>query len=209
MRILSPKNQQKLNDQRAEELAKMEASLEYSLDLDQTDEELWSRFWKHTETSTGCWEWQGAISGGRYGHLWIAGRNVYAHRIAWALHYGPLKKGQLVLHKCDNPKCVNPDHLFLGTHQDNMDDCVKKGRSARGSKSGRSKLNEEQVLEIKKKLAEPHYYHKVRDLAKEYNVHDVTIYSIKKGRTWSHVLVEGSLTSKPSRYIVNGEEVEV
>lgn len=188
MRILSPKNQAKLNDER---IAKLKDRVAYSLELDQLDSEIWNKFYQYTELDSGCWEWQGAISSGRYGHMWCVDKNVYAHRISYALHYGPIPEGMLVLHKCDNTKCVNPDHLFLGTHQDNMDDCVNKRRIAHGSKNGQSKLNEEQVLEIKKELADSKDWHVVKTLAKKYGVHNTTIYKIRNGSTWSHIVYKG------------------
>jgi Mor family transcriptional regulator len=102
------------------------------------------------------------------------------------MHNGPVPKGLCVCHTCDNRKCVNPEHLFLGTLKDNNLDKTRKGRnvSLRGSGSGMSVLNEQQVGEIKKKLASGKG---LSDLGREYNVTPQNIYHIRKGKTWKHV----------------------
>jgi hypothetical protein len=81
----------------------------------------------------GCWEWALYIDKRGYGELKMPGTRVNkrAHRVAYEARFGDIPKGLFVCHKCDNPKCVNPDHLFVGTHQDNMDDMMKKNRHAR------------------------------------------------------------------------------
>lgn len=87
------------------------------------------RFWPKVQKGDGCWEWQGSRLPHGYGHLTIPGRGVpYAHRISWELTHGEIPDGLWVLHHCDNPPCVRPDHLFLGTAQDNVDDSIRKGR---------------------------------------------------------------------------------
>lgn len=85
------------------------------------------RFWRKVTKGDGCWEWGGSTNQHGYGQIKIAGKPVKAHRFSWALHFGD--PGDLnVLHTCDNPPCVRPDHLLLGTHADNMADMVAKGR---------------------------------------------------------------------------------
>jgi len=79
-------------------------------------------------TECGCWIWLGALSGGRYGGIKVSGRVVRTNRAAWIAYHGNEPSNLHVLHHCDMPLCVNPDHLFLGTHQDNMDDKERKGR---------------------------------------------------------------------------------
>lgn len=89
---------------------------------------------KIAKRESGCWEWQGALTRAGYGVLRVGNkqvgtaRNLYAHRVSWELASGPIKKGLFVCHKCDNPRCVRPDHLFLGTHEENMIDMDRKGR---------------------------------------------------------------------------------
>jgi hypothetical protein len=91
-------------------------------------------FWEKFTKTKGCWEWRGDHNAKGYGRLTVSGRNCRAHRLSWQLHRGPIPRGEWVLHTCDNPNCVNPAHLFLGTHTDNMRDCCAKGR-ARTQKS--------------------------------------------------------------------------
>lgn len=90
------------------------------------------RFWSKVKKGSGCWEWVGAIAGTGYGSFRATevakGGYISSHRLGWILHHGPIRSGAFVLHKCDNRKCVRPAHLFLGTHSDNMKDCVAKGR---------------------------------------------------------------------------------
>ena len=95
------------------------------------------RFWKRVNTGSAddCWQWTGAAYIG-YGAIRIHGRTLKAHRCAWHWTFGPIRPGLCVCHKCDNPSCCNPKHLFLGTQADNVRDMVSKGRSAAGDKNG-------------------------------------------------------------------------
>ena len=86
------------------------------------------RFWSKVERGDGCWHWRGAAERSGYGSFRFRGRAQRAHRVSWVLTNGTIAEGMHVLHRCDNPACVRPDHLFLGTHQDNMDDKSAKGR---------------------------------------------------------------------------------
>jgi len=100
------------------------------------------RFWSKVNKTDTCWEWTGYKD--RYGIFGIEGKNLKAHRVSWEITFGPVPEGLHVLHKCDNPGCVKPDHLFLGTHTDNMRDMVVKGRG------GRAKLTLDEVREIRR-----------------------------------------------------------
>lgn len=86
------------------------------------------RFWAKVQKGQDCWLWSGSTNG-RYGRIVVDGKNTPAHRVSWTLHNGPVPDDRSVCHHCDNPLCVRPDHLFLGTQSDNMRDCAAKGRN--------------------------------------------------------------------------------
>ena len=145
---------------------------------------------------TGCWLWKGYLSKDGYGRFRFYGRNgkkVQAHRASWILNFGPIPEGMFVCHKCDNRKCVNPEHLFLGTPQDNMNDMVAKGRSGdtRGEKSGLTHLTDADVLSIRARYPQGT---KLIDLAREYGVAKSTVSYIVNGHTWKHVPIDGDGT---------------
>jgi hypothetical protein len=95
-----------------------------------------ARFWESVAKAEGCWEWTALLKRNGYGSFYRnRGVKVAAHRYSWELHHGPVPDGLFVCHRCDNPKCVRPDHLFLGTHRDNMDDMWAKGRANRAGGS--------------------------------------------------------------------------
>lgn len=134
-------------------------------------------------TETGCWLWnRGCSTKHRYGIMYLQGSMRYAHRLAWIAFKGHIPSDKFVCHKCDVPSCVNPDHLFLGTHQDNMADMARKGRRRHkscGARAGRAVLTEAQVREIRADTRGP------RELARLYGVTHPTIIGIRNGRIWS------------------------
>lgn len=103
-----------------------------------------------------CWPWKGSVTRGGYGQMWLTGHGpTSAHRLAWLFANGPIPSGQSVLHRCDNPPCCNPVHLFLGTHADNMRDAVKKRRFS-VARPNRQKLSSETLAAIDALLANGH-----------------------------------------------------
>lgn len=113
------------------------------------------RFWERVKiTDAGCWEWQGWKIPKGYGGINYLGKKVYVHRLAWILKRGEIPEGLHVLHRCDNPPCINPNHLFLGTNEDNIHDCMSKGRKVsadvRGEKNPRAILSAVDVLRIRR-----------------------------------------------------------
>lgn len=135
-----------------------------------------------------CWIWNRAIDGREYGVLVVKGNPRKAHRISWELNNGPVPEGMVVCHRCDNKRCVRPDHLFLGTQRDNILDCLNKGRRVMpsGENNCASKLTGNQVREIIQKIEHGEGACK---LAREYGVTIGAIYPIKKGRTWKNIRV--------------------
>lgn len=153
------------------------------------NEKVIERFWKYVDKKSDveCWEWlAGKITRG-YGNIRAKNKMYLAHRVSWVLHNGEIAEGLCVCHKCDNPGCVNPAHLFLGTHKKNMRDMVAKCRSGKksGECNGKHKLNEKEVIEIRAKYMP--YKYTLTMLAKEYGVHTSAIYGIVKYITWKHV----------------------
>lgn len=114
------------------------------------EDRFWSKVPSITSTKT-CWEWGAGRHERGYGTFRLNGKMLKAHRVAWELTHGEIPDGLWVLHKCDNPACVNPNHLFLGTHQDNVDDKVSKNRQAKqaGEKHPQHKLTLKQVNSIR------------------------------------------------------------
>jgi hypothetical protein len=145
------------------------------------------RFWSKVNKTDTCWLWQGTkYKRGNYGGFSFENKSIKAHRYSYLIHYKNLPDDLLIMHLCDNPLCVRPDHLCLGTHKENMKDMTDKNRQAKGSKVHLAKLTEEDVFNIKQKLL--HSYRGIlTELAKEYNVSIPTIYSIDKKKTWKHV----------------------
>lgn len=145
---------------------------------------IYERFWSHVDKSGDCWIWTAATSSDGYGHFSLFGM-TRAHRISYLLEVGSIPNGMFVCHHCDNPKCVRPDHLFLGTAKDNTHDAIKKGRFQTpgfGENNPHAKLTLEQVNEIRE-LAKNGPIVKAK-IAALYGVHPQAIYEIVKGRSW-------------------------
>ena len=142
-------------------------------------------------TRRGCWEWQGCKNKQGYGHLLDSenNRTTTAHRYFYAQYLGtPIPAGFQVLHRCDNPACVYPKHLFLGTQQDNVDDMISKGRMTDkrvGVDNYRAKLTEEQVLEIRASYIPMKT--SLVELGKKYGVTAQSIKGIVSRRSWKHI----------------------
>jgi hypothetical protein len=138
---------------------------------------------------TGCVEWDGARHRQGYGQFYFEGKIVLAHRASWAMYHGSMPTpAQKVCHRCDNPCCVNPEHLFLGTQRDNALDCVAKGRARRarltGEKNGVARFTDDQVRDIHR---DQRMY---REIASDYGVAESTIGMIKRGHNWHHIYAE-------------------
>lgn len=132
---------------------------------------------------SGCWIWTGAVTPLNYGFIWINNKITLAHRVSYVIHKDSIED-QGVCHTCDNPICVNPDHLFLGTQADNNKDRDIKNRHARGKSLPQSKLDKIQVLAIRecRKLKIPQH-----EIARYFKVHQSLISYIDRGITWKHV----------------------
>lgn len=144
------------------------------------------RFWRNVRKTGGCWLWQASTDDFGYGHLGSGRSVVRAHRLSWEIHFGAILGGLCVLHKCDTPACVRPDHLFLGTRNTNNKDRHTKGRYASqpfGEDHGRAKLTTIQVREIRAFKG----IESQRELAKRFGVSRPTIKFIHQGKTWRHV----------------------
>lgn len=136
------------------------------------------------KTAGGCWEWRLSLQWTGYGMYRDGEKTLRAHRGAWEAAHGPIPAGQWVLHKCDNRKCVNPDHLFLGDRTANTSDMVAKRRQAVGSRHGHSKLTEADVSIIKWCLDAGVVQAR---LAALYGVDAAVMSRIKTGAAWTHV----------------------
>jgi hypothetical protein len=139
-----------------------------------------ARFWSKVTKADGCWRWNGRGARG-YGTFWCDGRYTMAHRMAWRLTKGPIPAGAHVLHHCDTPGCVNPDHLFLGTHADNMADMASKHRFPSGERHWWRKLTADQVQQIRSRVAAGAIQRRV---ARSFGISPATVCMIVARRIW-------------------------
>ena len=155
-----------------------------AVDIDQIAE---ARFWALVAIDFrpgACWHWRGAVENG-YGRFKLNGGRSAANRVSFALFNGEAPSGKFICHRCDNPICVRPDHLFLGTPTDNMMDKVNKRRHAFGSRTGTAILNERSVREIRELLSDGQ---SLQSIAVRFGVAKRTVQKIKNGENWSHLL---------------------
>lgn len=153
---------------------------------------LMDKFWPRFTRGDGCWLWAAGKTRAGYGFLAYRGQMIYAHRLSWEVHRGPIPPNTEVCHNCpggDNPGCVNPEHLFLGSHIDNMADCTAKGRrntsgigSRRGERHPAAKMTEADVHAIRARSSERH-----KDIARDFGVTRPAITAILARRSWSHI----------------------
>ena len=142
------------------------------------------RFWRNVQKTETCWLWMGARNMTHYGLLGIDGHSRLAHRISYALLVGPIPDGLDVLHKCDNPPCVNPDHLFLGDAKANAADKIAKGRHITGPSVLTAQLNADQVRQIRAYPRHPGYR---AELVRMFGVPLPTIKHVLYGQTYRSV----------------------
>jgi DNA-binding CsgD family transcriptional regulator len=136
------------------------------------------------EPNSGCWLWIGKIDSSGYGQVnWavLGGGLHQVHRLSWKLFRGPLDDRDLVCHHCDVRCCVNPDHLFIGDNQINMDDMVAKDRQRKGENAGMAKISEEQAIAI---ICDSRTQY---EIARDYSIDPSTVSSIKRGEIWKHL----------------------
>lgn len=151
-------------------------------------QELHDKFSSRFEKTETCWNWTAALSKAGYGQIGYKKVVYYAHRIMWEIvNQEIIPAGMNILHSCDNPRCVNPDHLRLGTHKENMQDMHNRGRAykAFGEQSGAAKLTEKEVIEIRELYKTGEY--STRTLGKRYNVSHRNIVDVVNRKIWSHI----------------------
>ena len=146
------------------------------------------RFWTYVDKSGECWNWTGGTFSGRYGQFRAGTRKVKAHRFAWVIAGHDLPPDMILCHRCDNVRCVRPEHLFLGTHADNAHDRDAKGRAARdhaprlpGEMNPAARLSRVQALTIRSRIAQGE---RRKVLAREFGVSVSTVNAIAQRRIW-------------------------
>lgn len=150
---------------------------------------LHDRFWSRVNKTDTCWIWTGtSLAVGGYGYISHKRKMYRAHRLSYEWTKGSIPKGMFICHTCDNPKCVKPEHLFLGTPADNVHDMIKKGRDTKavGEKASKSKLTPIQVLEIVELFPKPGISY--AEMGRRYGVKHSSIINIVRGKSWRHIV---------------------
>lgn len=151
-------------------------------------DELKKRFWDKVLVSGAdeCWNWTASVAGRGYGQIKVPGarRQYYAHRLSYEMHHGEIGNGLLVCHTCDNPRCVNPKHLFLGSHADNLGDMASKGRHLYGEKNTKHVLSE---MDVHRVFDLHEAYWSQGRIASKVGVSQPQIGRILRGERWKHV----------------------
>lgn len=146
-------------------------------------------FWKHIQMGDGCWLWTARRD--KYGYGLVKRNNpalnTKAHRRSWEIHFGPIPAGLSVMHRCDNPPCVRPDHLALGTQADNNHDAASKFRYRQAEAHAHAKLTNAQVIEAREKASRGQ---ETATLAAQYGVTTRTMHKLLTGQTWKSLLPE-------------------
>lgn len=139
------------------------------------------RFLRNAQSLGGCWEWYGYRNKDGYGLTKANGRTALAHRVAYRLSIGVILEGEKVCHACDNPICCRPDHFFLGSQKDNVDDCIAKGRFVIGEKNGGAKLTDILARQIRTDTRTQ------VEIAAAFGISQSLVSAIKTGLRWNHV----------------------
>ena len=134
---------------------------------------------------TSCWPWRGMRDKNGYGRVHIMRTVFRVHRLSYELFYGTPPEGRLVCHSCDNPSCINPSHLFLGSAADNQRDMVEKGRGRTGERNGKAKLVAEEVQQIRALYATGEWTQ--HQLARRFGISQLTVSNIVTRKTWKHI----------------------
>lgn len=142
------------------------------------------RFMSNVQKTESCWKWIGGKTSFGHGNFFFDGKSYMAHRLAYTLFNGEIPKGMVIMHKCDNPECTNPEHLKLGTQADNLADMRAKKRHKFGESHPKTTLTEQQVREIK---STPLKYGSGILLAKKFNITPQAVSMIRSGRNWAHL----------------------
>ena len=148
-----------------------------------------NRFFSKVDKTESCWVWSSYKTKEGYGRIQAFGKPMYSHRISWLIHFGKIPNGKEVCHRCDNPSCVNPKHLFIGTHKDNMQDMFKKGRrkenQRRGERHWKSNLKEKDILRIRNLYSQGDI--SMKNIGLLFSIKPNTVFYIVHRKNWSHI----------------------